>query len=840
MKNSASLLAVLLLAAATTTAAEVGECPLVPVPKVYKDHGKLAELRVSEAAIVVGQGASEPERYAAERLGWLISRRFKAELPIVRENQIPEDRKQLLLLGQRTTNKLLDGLCKTKSVELSAQKPGFDGFVIEVVEDAGRRVVLIGGCNPRGVVYGAHAFFDLLRRDGTRVVFPVVSVRDWPSILWRGRPFPAVKEHLQPGVMDAYVRARVNFLDVRSDEDDWASYGFEPRGRLANEEETKRVIEEAHKRGLFVYATVKCATTRAGHALVLKTYEQLVALGADGLWISFDDPGAGEDPFGLIAKVLEWGQERGFAGVSVAVTPPGESYARVETEFNKRAARISGFNAARWFFISRPLARVAKAARAIGLKRKPSWWHNWPRIRGGLCHEGYGGRSLRADGKPAYVDLYEMTPSAPSPWTPSEWRTMGTFADNTDAVMMWGVMPPEYAATVHCFWAWEPKRFDWEGTRRAIYSWVFGRSAAGAAARFDDDLHKLKSLLILPRGKPNPGTDWPPRLRRASETSRAVALIAEMAKWLRDVEDVSRRESLLPPERLVNCFLEPMEATVEWGRRLVQMDFVEYEIPQLRRQLYVLVAFGRRDAALALLNRTRDRLLGMLPQVKKGLQGLFGGERYEEVWKKRLSSLAYWEQSWKESERRIAERFASYSRGYGLDKKCASFWSWKSSPQEGEVLEVVQPSRWLDGPEIAEGPVGVGLVRSEDGTHSALGFLFCGSTVPVDSRGEVFLRLPAKLAGEGRRAAIVLRATLLRGRLPRGACLIRLSADGKETLSVDGSEVCGKLPKLWSFRLPPPGPNEESVTLKLAVEVEATMNRVNPVFLVGSLYVLRR
>lgn len=41
-------------------------CPIVPTPKIYHDTGRT--LRLSAAAIVLGDKAEAPERYAAERL----------------------------------------------------------------------------------------------------------------------------------------------------------------------------------------------------------------------------------------------------------------------------------------------------------------------------------------------------------------------------------------------------------------------------------------------------------------------------------------------------------------------------------------------------------------------------------------------------------------------------------------------------------------------------------------------------------------------------------------------------------------------------------------------------
>ncbi|MDI9443840.1 MAG: alpha-glucuronidase family glycosyl hydrolase, partial [Planctomycetota bacterium] len=213
----AAVLAFLWTAAAVPArGAAEADCPLVPVPKSYHDHGRAWELsEPQQAAIALGAEASETERYAAERLQAHVERRFKQRIPIVVESAVAESVRQVFLLGQRSSNPWVDKLCREQKIGLGDAEPVADGFLIECVEDGGRQVVLVAGGNPRGVVYGADAVFDLMRAEAGRTVWPVVSVRDWPSIPWRGRPHSVLRQHLVPGALDAYIRARLNFTDVR-------------------------------------------------------------------------------------------------------------------------------------------------------------------------------------------------------------------------------------------------------------------------------------------------------------------------------------------------------------------------------------------------------------------------------------------------------------------------------------------------------------------------------------------------------------------------------------------------------------------------------------------------
>jgi hypothetical protein len=188
-------------------------CPIVPQPKIYHDAGRDVAFR--PAAIVVGAHASQPERYSAERLAGHIERRFGHRPPVCVEGQEPAG--QLIVLGCRNAHAALNRICRENQIALTPSSPGEDGFVIEFVGSAEQPTMVIGGSNPRGAIYGADALFDLTERgpQGDRV--RMAAVRDWPSIAWRGRPHSVLLHHLVPGAMDAYVRARINFTDVRDD-----------------------------------------------------------------------------------------------------------------------------------------------------------------------------------------------------------------------------------------------------------------------------------------------------------------------------------------------------------------------------------------------------------------------------------------------------------------------------------------------------------------------------------------------------------------------------------------------------------------------------------------------
>jgi len=629
--------------------AEAGaRCPIVPTPKVYEETGTTAELLAPGAvAIAVGAKATEPEHYAAERFQGLVSRRFGRKLPIHEETKLDPAVRQVVLLGQRSTNAWLDRLCTAGKIELSATSPGHDGFVIGVLADGERQVVLVGGSNARGVVYGQDAFFDLLRSEGGKVVFPAARVRDWPSIPWRGRPISRPEVQVRAGTFDAYVRSRLNWVDLRDGpRPRRGQFGYPP-GFAVNEPQVRQIVAEAHRRGFFVYATVFCGVRPEQFDPVVRKFEELIALGADGLWLSFDDPGPGQDTTGLIERVLALGKRHGMAGREIATVPPTGSYQHIETDFNRGAAAVAGFEQATWLFTRVPCEADVAAARRIGLKRLPGWWHNWPRTTGGFTHLSYGGSSLRTDGA-AYLDM----PPLRVGWHTPEYEKLRRGHEQTDTVMLWGGWPEEYVTGSLGIWAWDPARHDWERTRGAVYAYVFGPAQAEAARGFDDRLARLKSLFLLPERSTR--ANWPCRLKSLESRPAALALVEEMDGLVKTLEAGSPKASMLDAERLTSLFLEPMRATVRIAKAMAEIDFPDYQYQAdgVRGRMLELVRAGKREEAERMLAQVRERVLPALESIPKALPGLKGIKEYLALWREQTRGLAYWD---KVIEQRKAE-----------------------------------------------------------------------------------------------------------------------------------------------------------------------------------------
>ncbi len=730
----------LALASIRVSADTAPVCPIVPVPKVYRDLDRTVPLAGPDAmAIVVGDKALETERYAAQRLQELLQRRFKMRLPIVAEGELKDTMRQVILLGQRSTNGLLDTICQKQKLDLSPTSPGHDGFLIEMVERDGRQIVVIGGSNARGVMYGQDVFFDLVTRDAEQVVFRLVSLRDWPSIPWRGRPHSVLRHHLVPGAMDAYVRARLNFTDVRDDPNSEETLVFEarkasmgcPAGVPLDEAKMSRHIANSHRRGFFVYGTVSCAVEQDKFDAVTKTFQELIALGVDGLWISFDDTGPGADGPAIVRRVLDLGRQHEMTGHAIAITPPPVEYQNIDKPFNHTVATIPGMEDALWLFTRAPCKEDAETARRIGLKSLPGWWHNLVNIDGGFLHNGDVVVPLRRDNRPGYLNLQPLS----SGWHRPDYEQLRDAEQNTDTVLLWGICggyPEEYQMTALGLWAWDPARHNWEDVRTAVYRYVYGPSLVDTARRFDDTLAELKSLFHLPAWRYHQRPGWPPRLKKVDDRERAVALIAELESLRATLAEKAPAETAIDPARLESVYLEPMAATLDYGRRMAMLDYPDDALAGLEERMLALLETGDEAAAERLLAELRPTVLAEIERIGQELKDLKAVDLYVERLSAQVSGIGYWKQV---AAKRRAEMPARLKKLMGQD--AAALFPYKEAatqadldalfvalpnPPAGQSLLEVKPGDWLTTPPRWQGAFCGGPYEAAGQPLVALGY----------------------------------------------------------------------------------------------------------------------
>lgn len=606
---------------------------LVPQPKkaVFADAAPL-HIEPATAAIVVGAGASEPERYAAELLQAAVERRFGQRWAIVAEN---EDRSRfgvLFFLGKPEGCRAVNELAQKLNISLAEKAPGVDAYYIRMAEVEGKPAAFILGTNGRSVIYGQDTLFQLLEKRDGRLVLHRAQIDDWASIPWRGRPQTSASAHFVPGRFESYAVGRLNWTDLRE-----GQYAYAPGARI-NVEQTARLVKEARRRGMFLYAAVNCAVRPADFDAVIKTYEELIALGAEGLYISIDDPGA-EFRFGtpdeLIKRVIELGRRHGITGWKIGIVPGKVSYSNILTDVNRRVAKIPGMDEALWFWTVTPSKQALEDARSIGLKSRPAWWHNWPRPNGGITYTYYGG-SRRANGAHAYMGIAPLSAG----WGNASYGDLAAAAWCTDAVMPWGGSEwgSEYNSFALGWWAWAPELHDWKAVRTRAYDIVFGPDQVADAFAFDDMLQELESLFWRDTEKSQ--RNRLPYLLSLSARPRALEIIAKMKEALARIESGAPGQTLIPNEALNEYYLEPMRAVVDIGRRLAEIDLPEYWWDAHEQRVLTAAREARFDQIQQWNAKAKQRVTSEVYHAREVLQGSLSNlNGYVRFWLSRFDPL---------------------------------------------------------------------------------------------------------------------------------------------------------------------------------------------------------
>ncbi|MGQ9807081.1 MAG: glycoside hydrolase family 20 zincin-like fold domain-containing protein [Armatimonadota bacterium] len=644
LKIAAAAATVVLLSAPAAQAGRDIFRDVFPVPKAFAHlGGEDLQLPADRTLIVIGASATEPEEYAAESLQKLVRLRYGHEWRIVRDEK-PSAGGAAVIIGQASTCRLAAAVAREWTIDPARVPASHDGYQIRTGRFQGRPVALVLGSNPRSCIYGQDTLSQLLQNGKSGLALPRVAVRDWSSIKWRGRPHAVLPGYDRPGTFDLFARARVNYIDLR---DGPGIYGTPP-GHPLDKERMRRVLREAHRRGMVVYGVVDCAVPEPRREAVLKTFEEFIELGVDGLWISIDDPGGDErigTPLDLVRRIVELGKRHGITGEMIAMTPGKESYKNIDTQTNRNVMQIPGMNEALLFFTVLPSKESLEAARRVGLKSLPCWWHNWPRPRGGFLHQGSA--PGRADGGKPYIELMALYEG----WHTPRWEELRNAGQYVAAVQPWGgsAWPDDWVAGVIDLWAWAPELHDWDKHRRRIYSLVFGPGQVEAARRFDDALASLKSLFVVSPELPGdcknqPDPAWPPRLSDPADAGKALKLISEMEELLPGLQEGARRESLFDhyagAGALEEYFLEPQRKTVEVARTITGLTFPEYWWETHRQRVMLAATLGQGERAAIWAEEGRQRALKEARAVRDALPVLQNMGGYVQEWRERFKEPA--------------------------------------------------------------------------------------------------------------------------------------------------------------------------------------------------------
>lgn len=702
------LLAVCQLALSAAVLATPSKPVLYPRPKQLTWSARAPEsVPDGKVAIVTGAKASDPEKYAAEMLQRYVGKRFGRTWPIVREDANLKSYRLLVILGQRSTCGTVDRLCREWKIALSAKSPGRDGYVIRVGADGVRTVAVVGGSDPLGVVYGQDTLFQLLRAQNGGIVLHHASIRDWPSIPWRGRPHTDIAGYDRLNTWDAFIQARVNFIDLRSGGGIYAT----PPGYKIDKDRVARVVKEAHRRGIFVYANVLCAVTPDKFDDVIKTYEEYLELGADGIYISIDDPGAEYrlgTPIELVKRVVALGKKHGITGSKFAMVPGKEAYLKIDSPANHRVGQVPGLEKVLLFATCVPSPENTADAIACGFQIPPAWWLNWPRSRGGFTNTGEIGK--RAGGKQPYIDI----PALSEGWWRPGWADIRDAGKFCSGVHPWGgsVWGAEYTAHVLNLWAWSPESQVWSEQRARIYDIVFGPDSVSAAMDYDDCHKALREMFVtdpdLAGTKPNGLAGWPPVLRDPETREKARELLGAMETALEKLEANNGRGTLIPEEQVHFYYLEPMRASYEAAKVIVELDFPDYWWPAHAARVLTAVRAGNVEFARTCQEEVRARIVRECDRVVETLKPILAVDTdYTRRWLDRLNPAG-------------EARYAASPVKMNGD---LSDPQWATAPRLGG---------FGNGGEIADDPTEVQLLYTDDA-------LYVGYTCHESAMGNLFL-----------------------------------------------------------------------------------------------------
>ena len=731
------LVATVAVLGAAVPEAEQTVATLVPEPKQISFGDGAWVLPMGHQCVIhIGEKAGEPQAYAAKRLARDIERRFGRKVSVSRSDALPKDAGLVFVLGTKTGNPLVATYAEARSLPLEPasfgegytddDRRGLDGYVIDTFEADGVKVVVVGGMNERGVVYGADTLFQLLRRKDDDLELVRAAIRDWASIPWRGSVSSLTPEAEDDPDHEARVRARLNFLDTRFPHGRWLSAGGLKKEQY---EAFKRRVTEAHRRGLLVYAhVISGAKGRYPCERIAGEFEKLLDLGADGMWLAYDDMGGGSDPVGTAQKLMALAKKRGLRGRQIGHTPT-RGGTQVTGDYHSLGTKSAGhahflaqvpeMKEALYWITTPPSAKNHELATAAGLVQgKFAWWHNWPRYRKTMTHGSYVGASRYEGGRAAYYGIVPLSRG----WRDPKPKKMRNAKDIICGVWLnnrTGGKQPLFMQNVLGFWAWCPEKDDYAATCRRTYDIVFGPGMGKTVAEYDAALRVLSDCFS------------PPHLADGADPAHVRKLIHVMEKSLQQIEAPAKEKTLLDAARLERLYLDPMRAVPLCARGIVAVGRrPPASLERMQSRMFHLLDTADTAAARRVLSGTKAEMQPHLDLMAKRLADYTPAVRYVAQWQAPLSGLDYWIEAasrgraarLKAGERDAAQmpkRFEQIVTGdYEALLKPAA------TPPSGKALTRITGAdwRWSTKPPSWRGRWGIGRYDRDGRTFTALAF----------------------------------------------------------------------------------------------------------------------
>jgi len=547
-------------------------CPIIPIPDHYQSLPMTVALPVSaNGVIVIASQAAEPVQFAAERLQTSLVRLTGRKYEIV--HAVPANAQLVIRLGECSADPAIAEFCRQEKLDTAALTPKRDGFVIGFSTSSQPQIIGVAGSNPRSVIYGQDALTMLLQKQADSTYqFQAANVVSNAKIQWRSFAWNQCSQYLRPGVLDAYADARLNCIELRDGPPPMrGQFGYPVAWKIDGKNE-KDVLREAHRRGMFVYGVVCCGVPDKDADSVLAKFKQLIELGADGIYISFDDPGTSGNAVNLVKRILKLAREHHISHDRIAFLPPAPDYGNIYTDFNQSIVKnIPEAADIRWFFTTTPTPERNELVKELGLRVPTGLFFNWPMFGRPEAMRMY-------DFEWSYICVPEFDDCGGARHTLANFQNAH---QTIDSVMVWVREYPEYLAQEIGTWAWNPPQFTYQLARQRIYSRVYGADLASTVDSFDNYMTMLK--LRLTRIGP---FDWCQcAWRMSSDKSRpyALYLLKKLDKMQQEIAAKAPSQTLLSQETLRKGYLNPMRKSLDWARLLVTTDFPEDACPNFDR-----------------------------------------------------------------------------------------------------------------------------------------------------------------------------------------------------------------------------------------------------------------
>jgi hypothetical protein len=181
MKRTVLLFPVVLLLlsiAAAETPEPHNPLKLIPQPKEVQLHDGSFRVRAT-TRIRVEFGHQAEDRIAAETLAEEIHDRSGLKISITGEKPDAKQEGSTIVLARLQDRKLKAFLAARG---LKADSIGDQGYLLF----CDRTHLIVAANTGRGLFYGVQTLRQLLHEDGGNLICPSVSIRDWPSMEWRG------------------------------------------------------------------------------------------------------------------------------------------------------------------------------------------------------------------------------------------------------------------------------------------------------------------------------------------------------------------------------------------------------------------------------------------------------------------------------------------------------------------------------------------------------------------------------------------------------------------------------------------------------------------------------